>query len=426
MKFIHAADVHLDSPLIGLERYEGAPVDEVRLATRLALENLVELAIAEDVALVLLAGDIYDGDWKDYNTGLFFTSQMARLREAGIEVCLVAGNHDAASQITRHLRLPANVRALSVAGPETVLLEDLGVAVHGQGFATRAVTDNVVVRYPTRANDFFNIGLLHTSADGREGHEPYAPCSLQNLMSTEYDYWALGHVHRREVLSKEPWIIFPGNTQGRNARELGPKGCTLVTVDDGGVTSVEHRDLDTVRWAACDVDASGAVAGDEVLDRAEHAVSRTVAENPSCTLALRIRISGSCRAHRDLTAKGDHWSAQIRTLATDISDGRAWIEKVLVETSPKLGQARTSAAGDAIGTLLNAIDDFESNAEVVEQVIGELRAFEHRLPSELRMGEDALDIESAEDLRGTIAGARELLLHRILDEEVTVDEDTQT
>src|SRR5918996_1910432 len=108
-KFIHAADIHLDSPLRGLEQYDGAPVEQIRGATRQALANLVELALAERVAFVLLAGDLYDGEWKDYNTGLFFAAQMTRLREAGIRAFLIAGNHDAASQLTRYLRLPDNV-----------------------------------------------------------------------------------------------------------------------------------------------------------------------------------------------------------------------------------------------------------------------------------------------------------------------------
>ncbi len=125
LRFLHAADIHLDSPLRGLERYEGAPVEEIRGATRRAFENLVDLAVSEKVAFLLLAGDLYDGDWKDYNTGLFFAAQMRRLDEAGIPVFLIAGNHDAASQITRSLRPPSNVTVLSTKKPETRLIEEL-------------------------------------------------------------------------------------------------------------------------------------------------------------------------------------------------------------------------------------------------------------------------------------------------------------
>jgi DNA repair exonuclease SbcCD nuclease subunit len=142
-KFIHAADIHLDSPLKGLERYEGAPVEEMRRSTRRALENLTDLAIAERVAFVLIAGDLYDGDWNDHGTGLYLNSQMARLHDAGIDVVLIQGNHDAQSHMTKHLTLPENVKRLWTDRPQSLPIEDCGVMVHGQGFAKRAVTDNI-------------------------------------------------------------------------------------------------------------------------------------------------------------------------------------------------------------------------------------------------------------------------------------------
>jgi DNA repair exonuclease SbcCD nuclease subunit len=182
-KFIHAADIHLDSPLRGLERYEGAPVDEIRGATRRAFDNLIGLAIEEGVAFLLLAGDLYDGPWRDYNTGLYFAKRMGRLRDAGVRVFIVAGNHDAASQITRHLRLPENVKVLSTREPESILLEDIGVAVHGRGFPKPPVTEDLSAGYPKGELQLFNIGLLHTSLDGRPGHERYAPCTVDGLRS---------------------------------------------------------------------------------------------------------------------------------------------------------------------------------------------------------------------------------------------------
>src|SRR5262245_9229760 len=197
-KFIHAADIHLDSPLRGLEHYDGAPVARIRGASRQALVNLVDLAIAEQVAFVLFVGDLYDGEWRDYNTGLFFAAQMTKLREVNIRVGLIAGNHDAASQVTHYLRLPDNVTMFSVHHPQTVHLETCDVALHGQGFEKRAVTVDLSTSYPQPDPYLFNIGLLHTSLNGREGHESYAPCSIEGLRSKGYDYWALGHVHKRE------------------------------------------------------------------------------------------------------------------------------------------------------------------------------------------------------------------------------------
>ena len=148
IKFIHASDIHLDSPLRGLSRYEGAPEEEIRQATRRALENLVVLAQEAEVNFVLFVGDLYDGNWKDHNTGLFFAKQMSELRKADIKVFIVSGNHDAQSVITKSLKLPENVFQFSTKHPETQHLDDIGVAIHGQGFPTKAVTSDLSSHYP--------------------------------------------------------------------------------------------------------------------------------------------------------------------------------------------------------------------------------------------------------------------------------------
>ena len=246
MRFLHASDLHIDSPLRGLDRYEGAPVERLRTATRGALERLVDTALNERVDFVLLAGDIYDSDWQDFHTGLFFREQMVRLDRAGIRVFIVQGNHDAQGVITRQLTLPQNVTTFSSRTAETHRIEEIAVAVHGRSFPNRAVDEDLVPSYPAPVPGLLNIGMLHTSLTGRVGHDTYAPTDVATLSSKGYDYWALGHVHAREVVSEQPRIVFPGNLQGRKASETGPKGCELVTVEAGQVGS-EFVPLDVVR-----------------------------------------------------------------------------------------------------------------------------------------------------------------------------------
>src|SRR5208337_4853045 len=156
-KFIHAADIHLDSPLRGLSRYESAPVESIRDACRRAFKNLVDLAIAEKVAFVLLAGDLYDGDWKDYSTGIFLSQQMGRLHQHNILVFAVAGNHDAANRMTRALDTPPNMKMLSTRRAETIKLDDLGVAIHGRSFGSQHVNENLVATFDTAEKGMFNI-----------------------------------------------------------------------------------------------------------------------------------------------------------------------------------------------------------------------------------------------------------------------------
>ena len=319
MRFVHAADLHVDSPLQGLARYDGAPVERIRNATRRSFENLIQLCLDEDVDALLLAGDLFDGNWKDYSTGLFFTSQLGRLRDAEVAVFLIRGNHDAASRLTKSLKLPEHCRELTTSKPETLLDERLGLAVHGQGYATRAVTDDLVASYPDRHADFLNVGLLHTSMDGREGHAPYAPTSVAVLTGKGYDYWALGHVHQREVLSKDPWIIFPGNLQGRHARETGEKGASLVEVVDGRIVEVVHHVLDVVRWVRCNIDAAEAVTADDVVELAGTSLDSAATDADGRLLAARIEITGASKAHRQLSVDPGKWENEIRLRAMEIT-----------------------------------------------------------------------------------------------------------
>jgi len=408
-KFLHAADVHLDSPQLGLDRYEGAPVVECRGATRRALENLVRLAVEERVAFVLIVGDLYDGDWHDYNTGLFLGLQLGRLRDAGIPVVMIRGNHDASSLMTKDLRLPPNARVLSPDRPETHVIDGAGVAIHGQSFADRAVRVNLAKTYPQRTGGLFNVGILHTSVNGREGHETYAPCSLDDMRRLGYDYWALGHVHRRETLHDcGPVIAFPGNVQGRSVREPGAKGCLLVTVDDAGVATCETRWLDVVRWKTCRVDATGAADGEELLDRFQADLAGLVAESEGRLLALRVEVQGACRAHDGLAADWPRWTNEVRQVALQAGGGRVWVEKVVAKTGPP--EARDDPPADAaLAELHSVLDDLRGDeGRLLEFGLRELDDLRKRVPAEILRG-----LETPEGLRELLDQIGPLLFNRL-------------
>ncbi|MCB9896530.1 MAG: DNA repair exonuclease [Planctomycetes bacterium] len=412
MLIVHAADLHLDSPLVGLERYEGAPVDAIRGATRRAFTSLVDLCLAESAGLLLLAGDLYDGDWRDYSTGLFLVAQLARLRESGTAVVLVRGNHDAASVITRELPLPEHVHELSTDAPQTWVDERLGVAVHGQGFATRAVTDDLAARFPAPRAGLLNVGLLHTALDGRAGHDPYAPTSVETLANKGYDYWALGHVHQREVVRKEPWIVFPGNLQGRGVHESGPKGATLVTVDDGRIVSVRPRSLDAVRFGIVPVGVSECDDGDAAVAAALAALRTALDEAEGRLLAARVEFLGTSAAHDALALRPEHWDAQVRAAALDLP-GETWIERVRVRTRPPLDRALLAERDDPVGRLVATLarlpDDPAALASLRAEFDGLLRA----LPAQAREGRDALVLDDAA-LVELLREAEDELLPRLL------------
>jgi DNA repair exonuclease SbcCD nuclease subunit len=412
MKFVHAADLHIDSPLRGLARYEGAPVEAVRAATRRAFENLIALCLEEGAAFLLLAGDIYDGDWRDYGTGLFFLNQLALLRAADIPVVLVRGNHDAQSQITKHLRFPDNVHELSVNAPSSFDLPLHGVRVHGQGFRTRAVTDDLAAGYPDATKGAFNIGLLHTAVGGRPGHENYAPCRLSTLVAKGYDYWALGHIHRREVLATEPHIVFSGNLQGRHMRETGPKGASLVTVREGRVVSVEHRALDAVRWELVRADVTRAESAHDVVDIARASLERALVAAQERVLAARVVLEGTTNAHAALVANRDQYVSEIRLAANELP-GEIFIENIVVSTRGAVDLAKIREQADAVGQVARSLHAMKNDPDAHALLAAELAELADRLPLKLREGDDALVLDAAR-LGDIVADVEATLIPRLL------------
>jgi DNA repair protein SbcD/Mre11 len=373
----------------------------------------VDLCLAEEVDFLLIAGDLFDGDWRDYATGLFLSAQMSRLRDGGIRVFLVRGNHDAQSKITRRLDWPDNVVELATGRPETVRDERLGLAVHGQGFASASVTEDLAAAYPDAERGFFNVGLLHTALSGRPGHASYAPCTVETLRSKGYDYWALGHVHLREVVCEDPFIVFPGNLQGRHARETGDKGATLVTVREGRVASLEHRPLDVVRWERLFVDAADATCGEDVVEQVREGLERLAARGDVPLWAVRVEVAGASRAHGALQADGERWENAIRACALDVGD--VWIERVRLRTLPAFDAEAAASRDDAVGALLRALRELREDGGQLLALGQELEALTRRLPPEAREGEDGVRVQDPEYLRDAVEDVERVVLGRLLE-----------
>lgn len=412
MRFLHASDLHIDSPLRGLDRYEGAPVARLRIATRAALERLVDVAIAERVDFGLFAGDIYDRDWQAFQTGLFFREQMVRLGRADVRVFIVQGNHDAQGVITRQLILPSNVTVFSSRTAQTFRIDELSVAIHGRSFPDRAVDEDLVPSYPAPVPDFFNIGMLHTSLNGRPGHDPYAPTDLATLMAKGYDYWALGHVHAREVISETPRVVYPGNLQGRHANETGPKGCELVTVEAGRIEA-EFVALDVVRWNQVAVPLDG-------LDRLE-ALGEAFRESLEPVLvgatdrlhAVRVTLTGSTALHRLEADQPGTLAAAVQAAAQDVSDAEVWIEQVRLELSTPLDRVQAAQRQDAVGELIRLVDTIAGDdTQLTNWARTELGDLLTSLPHEVTAGE-VTRLDNVADLRPLLMDGEATVLARL-------------
>lgn len=396
-RFIHCADIHLDSPMRGLRFSDDDVVDAVRNATRRALENLVASAIRERVDFVVIAGDVFDGDWEDYSTGLFFNRCMHQLADAGILVCLIRGNHDAVSQLTRNLTHPDNVFVFSESHPETWRLDKLQVAIHGQSFAKRDVTDNLAVNYPASVPGYFNIGVLHTGLQGKEGHAHYAPCQIEDLLSLGYDYFALGHIHQPEVIHPNPPIVYAGNIQGRHVRESGARGCVLVTVPDDGLLRMERVNLDVLRWFEVKVDLGDVVYLDVALTRIRDAVEEVAAVSGEVPLCIRVRLTGignqHVYIHRDLT----EFEHEVLNTIQMASSRTVYVEQVVIDEISSLEPMRrltTEGRDGLVAVLKNVIEDSEAERQVKETLV----AWQRSILAKMR-ADDAPEAFSENDIR---------------------------
>jgi len=413
VRFIHTADIHLDSPLTGLSAYQGAPTELLRTATRDAFENLVSEAISERIDFLVIAGDLYDGSWKDFNTGIFFASQMGRLKLAGIPVYLLLGNHDADNEMTKKLVLPDNVHKFSSAKTETFRIPELRVALHGRSFKEAATTDNLALTYPAPVQGWLNIGVLHTALEGNAAHANYAPCSMAELEARGYQYWALGHVHEQRIWKGASTIAFPGNLQGRHIRETGPRGALMVTTAGTDVEAVEPIYVDVLRWQALRVD----VAESSTLDDVVRAVGRALAQlvenaDSDHPLAVRVTLTGACAAHGQLFGLESQLRAEILAQAAALGPERVWIEKVRVQTTPHDTAEVVAARADAVADLQELLLKADSDAAFLQSLQDDLMQMIGRLPHEVIVAVPQLEEIRAGRLKSLVqTTAPSLLAH---------------
>ncbi len=405
--FVHAADLHLDTPFSGLAAIAPHVAGELREASLHAFEAIVELALERGVAFALFAGDIYDGPERGLRAQLRFRDGLERLAAAGVESFVVHGNHDPLhSGWSAISTWPAGVTIFGPNEPTVVPVRRDGTqiaTVQGISYAQRAETENLALRLRRPAGPGVHIGLLHCNLEGAGGeHANYSPCSLDDLRRSGLDYLALGHVHALMIhagaTSGDPWVVYPGTSQARSARagELGAKGAVVATVRDGAIASVEFVACDAVRFGIAEVEITALADLAALVDACEDAGRRALEEADGRALVLRARIGGAGTLHGALARPGVR-EELVRALRdrADALRPLLWWDALIDDSRPLLDLGALRGRGDFSADLLAVADALRAEPGAAAVLLGEIG-----LPprSMLRAYEDALDSDTLEAL----------------------------
>lgn len=371
MRFVHAADLHLDSPLRSIALRDPELGTRLHLASRGVLGRIVDTAISRKADALVLAGDVFDRAEPDLAARSYLTAELARLARKGIPTIVIRGNHDALMDLERHGSLGADVHLLDRDRP-TVTIR--GVDFHGLSFEAPHAHESALPRYPAPSPGRRNVGLMHTSLDGAPGHDPYAPCGIGNLMGHGFDYWALGHIHSRsQRVGDDCWVVMPGIPQGRHAREPGLGSVTLVTL--GEITEVEEVPVARLAFEPVEIDLLGLHDGAARVDAAAEALGR--AARAGVDVALRVTLSGDGAAA---------WADDPRGHLAPVAES---IEGVYLE-SVRLGGIDRPEANPLADSLLRRMREEAAKPGFREAARADLEALRAALPAEVQGAIDGL------------------------------------
>lgn len=416
LRFIHTADLHLGSRVMGVTGMNDDTRRDLALATYQSWKRIVDLCIQEKVDFILIAGDTYDSTDTNIRAQLQFRDGLARLEQNGISAYIVHGNHDPYNSWSRSIALPGNTVVFSPTEPEVVIHRDRSgeprATIVGMSFPTAHVRENLARTFPDREADWpYTIGLLHCSAGSSMGHEPYAPCAIEDLASCGYDYWALGHIHKpTEITQPGCPIIYPGNPQGRDSSETGERGCQLVTVAADGETTMQFRPTCQFQWREVTVDISGT----DDLGMLQELVRRelvTTVEEAGTPVICRIALAGATTLHSELAA-GDGVAAIMEQLNDDPPSGRhpAFAERIICQALPLVDRDEMLSREDILGEICRIGDTARLDDSIHTHLKEEIASL--YLRSEAK---SYLNLPEEDEIRAIISEAESLLLSKLME-----------
>ena len=396
-KFIHTADIHLDSPLKSLALRDPQIAEIIGCATRRTLERIIDLCLEEHVHALIIAGDLYDGDQRSTKTAAFLCRQMRRLEEANVRVFMIRGNHDSESSITRVLELPPNVHVFSGHG-RVEELRDLGVAIHGVSYTKRHAPKSLLCKYSQPVSGVVNIGIMHTSLAGSNGHDVYAPCSVRDLVAHGFDYWALGHIHQRRIYNENPFIVMPGIPQGRDIGESGPKSVTIVEVSDESMR-IDERFVADSEFRRVKVDLTDIAEWPRILEKIQKTLEEVQNDAKTRNMICRIILQGRTPLYWRVRRDSDLIESVAQDVALQLNN--VFVDGVDNQIKP-VDRSRDDA--DPIDELETLMVEATMESSFLAEAVSFLEIAVAKIPPELR------------DRYGADQNVREAILQHLLSE----------
>lgn len=408
VRFIHSADLHLDAPFQGVDATDERVRQTLIASTYEAFGRVVDACLEHEAHFLVVAGDVFNSRDKSLRAQLAFHAQVERLHEASIPVFVAHGNHDPADGWSAQLKVPENLTYFptdSVGRFEVVRDGEILCGVYGRSFRRSAETSNLARTFSREPADTVCIGVLHANVGGNTDHEPYAPCSVDDLRAADMDYWALGHVHKPGRVSDDPRVIYPGSPQGLNPKESGTHGCYVVEIA-GGVATEEFVPTASVEWARVEVNAERLETIGDIADAVRRACESLRAQS-AVPVIVRVDLSGRSTAHAEL-ARGTN----LEELVADLRDEQLsaepwlWLDRVRDMSSPTIDLDEVRAAPDFAGDLVRIADELISDDAQAESLLRDVIG-----PFESSMGVVELGMGPSEVLER----ARDLCLDKLLE-----------
>ncbi|WP_246938859.1 metallophosphoesterase family protein [Bacillus pinisoli] len=292
ISFLHAADLHLDSPYLGLKHLPTPIFDRIQESTFVSFQNIVQLAIQKKVDFIILAGDLYDSEQRSLKAQIKLRDEFLRLQEEGIQVYIIHGNHDPLNGSWVPLKWPSNTHFFSenIESKSFHKNGELQATLYGFSYPDRSVLENMAKQYKRGVQEGYHIAILHGTVATNKDHNPYAPFQLTDLKNSGFDYWALGHIHQRQVLQQNPPVIYPGNIQGRHRKETGEKGCYYVEMNEAG-TNYTFIETNSIIWETHEVQADNLINFDELLSLCKKEIEKLRRVNQGVIVQLKLVVN---------------------------------------------------------------------------------------------------------------------------------------